>query len=57
MSSCQITGIPSEVWRTFRRLCLDEGISANRKLLQVIEAMVIEALDGTMEERKYTTDN
>jgi len=57
MSSCQITGIPKEVWRSFRRLCLEEGISANRKLVQVIEAMVMEALDGTIEERKYTTNN
>ena len=57
MSSCQITGIPSETWRAFRRLCLEEGISANRKLVQVIEAMVMQALDGTMEERKHTTDN
>lgn len=57
MSSCQVTGIPKEVWRAFRRLCLEEGISANRKLVQVIEAMVMEALDGTIEERKYTTNN
>ena len=40
MSSCQITGIPQEVWRAFRRMCLEEGISANRKLLQIIEAQV-----------------
>jgi hypothetical protein len=40
MSSYQITGISNETWRAFRRMCLEEGISANRKLLQIIEAEV-----------------
>jgi hypothetical protein len=48
MSSCQITGIPNETWRAFRRMCLEEGISANRKLLQLIEAEV-GMLDGGMD--------
>jgi hypothetical protein len=47
MSSCQITNIPKDVWRAFRFLCLKEGISANRKLLQLIEAEVLAAGGGT----------
>ncbi len=49
MKSCQITGIPSDVWLAFRRMCLEEGISANRKLLQIIEAEV-GMLDGGIDE-------
>jgi len=41
MASCQITGIPDQTWRAFRRLCLDENISANRKIRELIEAEVL----------------
>lgn len=51
MASCQITGIPYETWRAFRHMCLEEGISANRKLLQLIEAEV-ENHEVEMELRK-----
>ena len=40
MASCQITGIPDQTWRAFRRICLDEGVSANRKLRELIEIEV-----------------
>ncbi len=40
MASCQITDLPSDIWLAFRRLCLDEKISANRKLRQLIEEYV-----------------
>lgn len=40
MSSVQVTGIASDIWKAFRRLCLEEGISANHKLRQLIEAQV-----------------
>jgi hypothetical protein len=40
MSSVQVTGIASEIWKAFRRLCLEEGISANQKLRQLIESQV-----------------
>ena len=40
MASCQVTGIPQELWLAFRRMCLEEGISANRKLGQLIETQV-----------------
>lgn len=40
MASCQITDLPSDIWLAFRRLCLDEKISANRKRRQLIEEYV-----------------
>lgn len=40
MASCQITGIQDDVWREFRRICLEENISANRKLRELIQAEV-----------------
>jgi hypothetical protein len=40
MKSCQITGIPSETWLAFRLICLEEGVSANQKLRQLIEEQV-----------------
>jgi hypothetical protein len=40
MASTQITGIPSNTWLAFRRICLEEGISANQKLRQLIESQV-----------------
>ena len=49
MRSCQITGIPQEVWLAFRRMCLEQNISANRKIRELIEAQVALA-DG--EERR-----
>jgi ribosomal protein S21 len=52
MSSCQITGISDETWRAFRRICLDEGISANRKLREIIEAEVTQR--GTESQRPLT---
>jgi hypothetical protein len=51
MSSCQITGISDETWRAFRRICLDEGISANRKLREIIEAEVAKCgIEGTKDD-------
>jgi len=47
MASCQITGIPDQTWRAFRRLCLDENISANRKIRELIEAEVLAGGGGT----------
>jgi hypothetical protein len=40
MKSFQITGIPQDVWKAFRRMCLHENISANRKLQELIETEV-----------------
>jgi hypothetical protein len=40
VSSYQITGIPQDVWKAFRRMCLEQNVSANRKLQELIEAEV-----------------
>lgn len=56
MSSCQITGIPSDVWRAFRRICLEEGISANRKLRELIEAQM-ELVDDGMDGKPEITES
>jgi hypothetical protein len=50
VSSYQITGIPQDVWKAFRRMCLEESISANRKLRELIQAEV--AQGGTETRRK-----
>ncbi len=51
MSSYQITDIPKETWRAFRRICLEESISANRKLRELIEVEVAMA-DREIEGKK-----
>lgn len=53
MASCQVTGIPNEIWQAFRFACLKEGISANRKLLRLIREH-IEQADGGIEGTKST---
>jgi hypothetical protein len=50
MKSFQITGIPQDVWKAFRRMCLEENVSANRKLQELIQAEV--AQGGTETRRK-----
>lgn len=54
MSSVQVTGIPNDVWLVFRRQCLDEGVSANRKLRQLIEAQVVKAKKEQTTQQKGT---
>jgi hypothetical protein len=56
LSSCQITGIKNETWRAFRLICLEEGISANRKLRQLIEAQVRLGDDDGMDGKEETTE-
>ena len=53
MSSYQITGISNETWRAFRRICLEEGISANRKLRELVEAEVLAVAEGGIDGRKH----
>lgn len=40
MAAFQISGIPENTWRAFRLMCLEENVSANRKLRELIEAQV-----------------
>ena len=40
LTSCQVTSIPSEIWKLFRKICIEEEISANRKMLRLIEVEV-----------------
>jgi hypothetical protein len=54
MSSYQITGISNETWRAFRRICLEEGISANRKLRELVEAEVAME-EGGIDGRKHSS--
>jgi hypothetical protein len=50
MSSYQITGIPQDVWKALCRMCLEQNISANRKLQELIETEVAQGgIDGTMD--------
>jgi len=34
--SCQIIGIPKEIWKLLRQECIEQEISVNKKLLQLI---------------------
>ena len=56
MASCQITDIPSDTWRAFRFLCLEEGVSANKKLRQLIEARV-EMAGGGIDGKKENSND
>ncbi len=38
--SCQVTAIPIATWKTFRKLCIEEGVSVNHKVKMLIEAEV-----------------
>ncbi len=40
LTSCQVNSIPIATWKLFRKLCIEEGVSANRKMLRLIEAEV-----------------
>ena len=42
-TSCQITGIKREIWKRFRQICIMDGISANKKLVRMIEDVVASA--------------
>ena len=39
-TSCQVTGMNKEMWAKFRQQCIQEGLSANRKVKMLIEAEV-----------------
>ena len=40
MAETRIRNLPDDVWRRFRVICLEAGISANKRLIQLIEAEV-----------------
>ncbi len=44
--SCQVTAIPIAIWKTFRKLCIEEGVPVNHKVKMLIEAEVIRQVSG-----------
>ena len=44
--SCQIIGIPKEIWKLLRQECIEQEISVNKKLLQLITEEVARQQGG-----------
>jgi hypothetical protein len=40
-TSCQVTGIPLDLWKKFRQQAIDLELSCNRRILQLIEKAVL----------------
>jgi len=39
-TSCQVTGIPLDLWKKFRQQAIDLELSCNKRILQLIEDAV-----------------
>ena len=39
-TSCQVTGIPLDLWKKFRQQAIDLEVSCNKRILQLIEDAV-----------------